>query len=778
MMRRLTVASLMIALLSPSFATAQERFGTIAGTWQACQEDAAALRLRVDRTAQNPLSSQKLVAHLERRLTVELDRCVQLGDAPVSAYQEVISRYRDHQMDDRALSLGLKALKTFGELAELQLVVGQILYKKGEHDRAIGFINKVVESNPRSPEGNALLGSHWYARGDFVKALPYLRVAADLNPNVFETNAALGDACLRTNDLPCAGEFLERASALRPTDVLLSIKVGDLQRELGQWGPAIAAYDRALKTDAGRWDGHYGIGRTYAAAGLTESAQASLVRASDLAPGNREVAVAASRVLRNMGRSTLGVTVLRRAVEASGTDAPSTVELTLSLLDSGDVAGASRTVTGLPAEVEADDRVMAVRGDVFLATRKPAEALELYNKAEQKRGKVSPYALRQARALRALGRYEEAVQTLEPRVEDPAVVGPLVTALIDLARSQVQRNRLDDARRSVDRALKLSPDSPGAQLAAASLAMATKEYEAGASLLGKTPKSAEHDLLASWLEYGRGAPEKALALLPPKGRPATRRAARALEVAALVKLERPVEALAKLDAAQVADDQPLLELRSYAAARAVEAHIRGGRFADALSLGAKEPGERQAAGYRPWLVRALAVSNVALGQPIIGGASGPADAGLDPVLAAMARYGQNDLDGALKALGGVRTSAQSTHLQAWLQAELGTKSFNAGKGQAARTQAAAVADASTLPVELQMNLVVIKHGASSELSNAIAPFVQKAVPEALFNASVMATGSAARASATEWLTQLLTLQPSPALKARAEALLELKRRIY
>lgn len=762
--------ALSLTLWLPARTAKAQRFGTVAGTWQACNETLLPLRVQLSTLAKQSKASGRKLNHLRHRLAVELDRCSQLADAPLDTFLEVINTYRSIGMDERALSVGLDAIDRLGDALPLVLNVAQIYYALGDKARAVPMLEEVLKRSPNELVANQILGAYYYDKGELERAVPRLIKVVEAQPDVFESNAALGDACLQLKQLDCAGKYLGRASQLKPEDVLLSIKVGDLFQSRGEYASAIEPYERALKADPKRWAAHLGLGRTFAHLDLLESAEAALTTAANLAPNELDPAVEASRVSRRLDRPLLGIQLLRRSLGKTDPTPEAVVELSLALLNNRETAAAGKLLADVPKSFAKDDRIQAVTGDAALALGNYKVALQHYRQARTIKADAPAYAIREARALRQLSQPSVAVEVLEPMVQrDERAATEWAEALVDTAMVRGGTGDLAEAQALLERAVPVAKGNR-APLALAVVRAARGNTSGAEDALDKATDGGPTQLARAWVASTAKRDDEVLALMAKDTRPQVL----ALRALSLDRLERSLEAWKLLSATTQKD---LEGWRSYTLDRAVETDLHGKHYDEALALLPKELSTDMPKHYRTWLVRAGLVSALAAGQPLTTKElESSSNNELDAFLGAALFDAADDPDHGLRMLKIKSTSPALARLRERLELRQAMRFWARRDTRRARRLSKSV-NAET-PAAEKLNRIVITSSSRTKLVQEMAPFIAENLPEAFFNSAISAEGAEARGPAIEWLTKLLTFEVPAALRSRAQDLLELKQRLY
>jgi tetratricopeptide (TPR) repeat protein len=773
---------LMTLLVSRETWAQGERFGAVAGTWAECAARLAQLRKAA--AAANETASERSIFYRKQRLAIELDKCVQLADAPAAEAVAAIYSHREAGFEDRALALTYQALARYGHTAELDLLAGQLLYARKRYVQALRHLLAVLDSSPNNLSANQLVAAYYYERGELERAVPHLRVVADAQPSSFEANAALGDACLTLQDLECVGQYLGIASRLRPTDLLLAMKVGELERRRGEYGGAIEAYERVLKTKPDRSEARLGLGLAYAGAGLLENAQTELVAAAESEPEAAEPALQASRVLRRLGRGTLGVHVTERALAHDSGSVELQVERILALVSAGDARRAARVLGETRESARSDDRMVAAEGDVYLALGEPRRALQTYQRARSLRPKTPEYAVREARALRLLGLSGDATALLERCCGEEmpeSVRAELLASLLDSALDSARVKRLPEAGEHLTRALKL--DDTDAKLLAASAAIeATLDHANQArALLAKANPSPERERGEVWLAFSEKQHAKVLDLTVSRSEPALLM----LRAISLDKVGRYTEGLSVLESIRQDEwRERRAEWHGYTLAEATRAAIQKGSTEEAVSLVTKRGQPPYPKELSTWLYRVPLMSKLKNGEPVGGDVAanyvtsleGQHLPGVDAVLEAAVELSRERPKEALKILAAAPARDEVARIRSYALVALAGQLVRKGDAKEARTRAAEVTQPEKLPAEARLNILLAQANVS-DLADKLREFV--GIPAALYDLVLVRDRVTSDGSRTvDDLQKLLETGASDTIRERADALFRLKQRLY
>jgi tetratricopeptide (TPR) repeat protein len=327
---------------------------------------------------------------------------------------------------------------------------------EGRFDEAEALARKVTEDAPDMTHGWYLLGLALANLGRIDEALPALRKSADL--------------------------YAGNAQPL--------VVSGDLLRTLGRMDEAQAAYAEAVQRDPGNWQAQDGLGTLLAATGDQEAALAHLRAAVDAAPPSETdpalhygvallragrpdeaaTALAAAAalpdaplpVLETAARAALGAGdgdaargYLQRIAEGGHSPA-GRLGLAELALQAGDTAAAETELSAAREEYPKSTEVLSQLGNLYGATRRYEEALEVYSEALAL-APGNPALIKAASlAEMRLGRLDAAADHAEMLAARPGATGADLAWLATLREMQ---GKPEAARESYARAIEMQPDN-------------------------------------------------------------------------------------------------------------------------------------------------------------------------------------------------------------------------------------------------------------------------------------------------------------------------------
>ncbi len=365
------------------------------------------------------------------------------GDIPALLHRA--DAYRSANRLEEALDEYRTVISRSTEIAQAYCGAGQVLYRLGEFEPAVEYLQKAVRLAPKYGTARYVLGQALRSRerpdeakrelrlaeeyrnqepplhdplarvlvrtrigaiealhrgidllqaGEVDEAIDLLETAVRSAPDLAEARAQLGAALLQRGDLSAAQASLEHALALEPNYVEAIYHLGLIAHRRQKYAVAVSLFQRTVQLRAEHFDAHLGLGTDLPKLGQTTTALEHLRRAMALRSHDPRPYRRLASVLSTLGRYEEAIATLRLGLER------------------------------LPDQVTIADRLAWVlatcpRDDVRVA----AEALELATEVCRRTNNQAPQALdTQAAALANLGRYDEAV-VVARRARQAALAG-------------------------------------------------------------------------------------------------------------------------------------------------------------------------------------------------------------------------------------------------------------------------------------------------------------------------------------------------------------------
>jgi tetratricopeptide (TPR) repeat protein len=196
----------------------------------------AAHSLRPTHADAGKLLSIEYISQTRYRDAVEvLRRLVDAPPADQEIYLLIIEAYHRAGEADSSLRLAEVAVEVFPDSPRLNCWLGFQLGRTGRFDDAQAAVSKAIEIDSSYEPSFYVMGDILVEQGEHQAAIGYLQKAASMNPQDVETRVLLGRALAGVDRFTDALDELQRAVALNPTnaDVHLEmtrvyLRVGDL----------------------------------------------------------------------------------------------------------------------------------------------------------------------------------------------------------------------------------------------------------------------------------------------------------------------------------------------------------------------------------------------------------------------------------------------------------------------------------------------------------------------------------------------------------------------
>lgn len=133
---------------------------------------------------------------------------------------------------------------------DVRLVLGLVLYRQEEWQKAIDYLMPLVQMKPPSLRAIGTVGRAYLELGQYPEALRYLQPAVASGPESAVMWYSLGLAWSGVNDPAQALPAYRRAVALAPTNAVYHMRLGETYESIGQLELALAEYRTALDLDS------------------------------------------------------------------------------------------------------------------------------------------------------------------------------------------------------------------------------------------------------------------------------------------------------------------------------------------------------------------------------------------------------------------------------------------------------------------------------------------------------------------------------------------------
>lgn len=156
-----------------------------------------------------------------------------------------------HQLegrDDLSKKVLLQGIEAFPKDADLLYEYGLMLESDGDHEAALGIMEKIIEFKPDHAAALNFVGYSWAdTKVNLDQALDYIQRAIELKPENGYIHDSLGWVYYRLGKLDQAIKALETAVKLSPEDAAILEHLGDVYLESGRVREALQSYRKAVK---------------------------------------------------------------------------------------------------------------------------------------------------------------------------------------------------------------------------------------------------------------------------------------------------------------------------------------------------------------------------------------------------------------------------------------------------------------------------------------------------------------------------------------------------
>lgn len=267
-------------------------------------------------------------------------------------------------------------------------LLGLICSVRGEHDRAIGLLEKAVAVSPNNGQAWSTYGSSLAAKWQLDKAIAAHRRAVAFQPNDPATLNSLAVALVTANAIEEAAGIYRKIISLQPEFVFSYFNLSIALQKQGKLGEAIMTLQKAIEICPTFAEAYCNLGLLYLAAGKKDEAIAAYRKAIEikpdfpealnnlglplsddrnyeeaakvyrkaveLRPGYADGVVNLAYTLRKLGRLEEAVEVCRKGIEANPNNRKAIIEL----------ANLRRHICDWNSFAEDQSRIMAMKGDV------------------------------------------------------------------------------------------------------------------------------------------------------------------------------------------------------------------------------------------------------------------------------------------------------------------------------------------------------------------------------------------------------------------------------
>ena len=364
-----------------------------------------------------------------------------------------------------------KALLTLAPLVdapeaapEALALAAQARLLNGEARAADALYTRLAKLKPTDPRLRTIVASAGFGKVQDDAVFSELRSIAQADTGT-AADMALISAHLKRGQHDAALQALTGLERKRPNDPGQHLQRGQILALKGDRAGARQAFEQALVLEPGYFAAIAALAALDLQAGQPDVARQRLLAVLKAQPGNARAMLALAELAQRQGAPRAEVRKqLEAAVKAAPLDLDARVALVTHLFGSHQheaaVTAAQAATVALPENLE----LLELLGRCQMRVNQPSQALATYGK----------------------------IATLQPK----SPRGPLGMADVYLATGE-----LDQAQRSIDRALELSPGLPEAQGQAVAVALRRKQFDA-ALAIARQMQAQSPDNATGWLLEG------------------------------------------------------------------------------------------------------------------------------------------------------------------------------------------------------------------------------------------------------------------------------------
>ncbi len=302
-------------------------------------------------------------------------------------------------------------------------------HRSGNFTEAASCYRSFLRDNPGHPHGLYLFGCLEYQNGNDIAAANLLREAILAAPRIGDYHNALGCALTRLERFEDAERSLQHAMALENRAEFHS-SLGTLRKRQNRLPEAIAAYQEAVRLDAGNADTHYNLGNAFRANGDAGEALESFRRALELNPRHFHSLAALGQMMRTAGRNAEAAEYFKKARTIQPQDTGLLCELGDTLQELGDWGQAAEAYQRALKMNPRLARAWYSGGCVEIARREYAAAILCFEKAVELLPEWLEARHNLARALYEMGQVSAALAHFQYCAAQPREAGAQSRAMI------------------------------------------------------------------------------------------------------------------------------------------------------------------------------------------------------------------------------------------------------------------------------------------------------------------------------------------------------------
>ena len=392
--------------------------------------------------------------------------CTSLGAVPAGPGAEIrpdapadydVLVFHQHLAEGRlpdALAALERAVEKDEDSAYLHRLLGELLARNDELDRAVEHAKRAYELEPGDPDVAGFLAQLYR----------------------IQKNRAGAEALLLNDD----GDPIDAEAAFSLYQLYLEEQDLDAALEVGEW---------MTEDDPEELRGWLSVANAYQRMGRPEDAEAALRRSLELAPGNLRVYGLLARSMRERGDPEAAIGVYREMLAQEPDDHGTLVALAEAQMGDDDLEGAIETFEQIEKSYPNDLQSVTRLGFLYYEARRTEDAIARFGRVLESAPRQHEVAFFYGVAQRQVGNEEAAAKVL---AGIPAHHEYYAQARTQLAAIHERHGRYVEALAEIERALESEPTRQ-LELYAATLRSKTGDFEGAVSYLEKMLEESPED---------------------------------------------------------------------------------------------------------------------------------------------------------------------------------------------------------------------------------------------------------------------------------------------
>lgn len=314
-------------------------------------------------------------ASLEFRNVLQIDETSGRGHWGLAQAYEGLQRFQEAVQElQRAVDADPNNLDARVRLGNYYLVPE----KKSQEmiANAERLANEVLQKDPNHIEGHILKATVLYAQNHPDQALNELRRAIEINPQRIESYLSLARFYQNTKDIGKAEETFKQAIAINENSALAHTEYGKFLVGASRTDAAEAEFRRAVEVEPTNYDSRYVLASFYFVNNRLDKAEESYKALADLDKEKPEGRAILADFYASVNRLDDSIRIYQDLVTQAPDYARARYRLGEILLQRGDVAGATAQADAVLKTNERDMQAKLLHARIRLQENKPKEAIE------------------------------------------------------------------------------------------------------------------------------------------------------------------------------------------------------------------------------------------------------------------------------------------------------------------------------------------------------------------------------------------------------------------